>query len=257
MSCLSRGWQCIYFPHPLSRGLAPATLAGVYRQRFQWCLDTMRLFFWDNPLWKSGLNWPQKRHFLIVMLSYLASGLVFPIFYSLPLLVYWRGHSCLQGYELPYGVLRLAYLAATVLMFHYLFFHREPLKQFKMLCSLFPVHALAIGAALFYPPGRKPAYRVNNRLPFAEAGRWWHWAPHVGLIIPHLTLPLISLWQGWASARAGLLQLHLFGWDYLDPGGPGAGSGGKAQMESRHGSEARLWLAIAGAGSFGRFPWAW
>jgi len=195
---LSRGWQSIYFPYALSRGLAPTTLAGVYRQRFQWCLDTMRLFFWDNPLWKRGLKWPQKRHFLIVMLSYLVSGLAFPIFYFLPLLVYLRGLSFLQGYELPYGVLRLAYLAATVLMFYYLFYHQEPLKQFKMLCSLFPVHALAIGAALFYPPGRKPAYRVNNQLPFAEAGRWWHWAPHVGLIIPHLTLPLISLWQGWA-----------------------------------------------------------
>ena len=70
---LSRGWRGLYFPYPLSRGLAPATLTGVYRQRFQWCLDTMRLFFWDNPLWKRGLNWPQKRHFLIVMLSYLVS----------------------------------------------------------------------------------------------------------------------------------------------------------------------------------------
>jgi cellulose synthase (UDP-forming) len=195
---LSRGWRGIYFPYPLSRGLAPATLAGVYHQRFQWCLDTMRLFFWDNPLWKRGLHWPQKRHFLIVMLSYLVSGLAFPIFYALPLLVYLRGLSFLQGSELPYGVLRLAYLAATVLMFYYLFFHQEPLKQFKMLCSLFPVHALAFVAALFYPPGRKPAYRVNNQQPFAEAGRWWHWAPHVGFIIPHLTLPIISMWQGWA-----------------------------------------------------------
>ena len=70
---LSRGWRSIYFPYVLSRGLAPATLPGVYRQRFQWCLDTMRLFFWDNPLWKPGLTWGQKRHFLIIMLSYLVS----------------------------------------------------------------------------------------------------------------------------------------------------------------------------------------
>ena len=88
---LSRGWRSLYFPYPLSRGLAPATLAGVYHQRFQWCLDTMRLFFWDNPLWKRGLNWPQKRHFLIVMLSYLVSGLTFPVFYAIPLLVYLVG----------------------------------------------------------------------------------------------------------------------------------------------------------------------
>ena len=196
---LSRGWRSIYFPYVLSRGLAPATLPGVYRQRFQWCLDTMRLFFWDNPLWKPGLTWRQKRHFLIIMLSYLASGLAFPIFYAIPLLVYLRGYSFLQGYELPYGVLRLAYLAATILMFYFLFFQKEPLRQFKMLCSLFPVHALAIATALLHPPGRKPSYRVNNQLLFTDKGRWWDVAPHLGFITLHLTLPIISLYRGWAS----------------------------------------------------------
>lgn len=71
---LSRGWKGIYFPYALSRGLAPLTLAGVYRQRFQWCLDTMRLFFWDNPLFKKGFHWPQRCHFLTVMASYLVSA---------------------------------------------------------------------------------------------------------------------------------------------------------------------------------------
>jgi cellulose synthase (UDP-forming) len=96
---LSQGWKGIYFPYALSRGLAPATLAGVYRQRFQWCLDTMRLFFWDNPLRKKGLKLSQKFHFLVIMVFYLVSGLVFPIFYVIPLLTYWQGYSCLQSQE--------------------------------------------------------------------------------------------------------------------------------------------------------------
>jgi len=195
---LSRGWKGIYYPYPLSRGLAPATLPGVYRQRFQWCLDTMRLFFWDNPLFKTGLNWRQKSHFLIVMLSYLSSGLVFPIFYSIPLLVYCGGKSILLGHELGYLLLRSAYLAATVLMFRYLFYRQEALKQFKMLCNLFPVHALAILTALVYRPGHKPPYRANNLEPFSESGSWWPLAPHLSFIGLHLTLPFISLWQGWA-----------------------------------------------------------
>ncbi|MDP3183480.1 MAG: cellulose synthase catalytic subunit [Desulfobaccales bacterium] len=195
---VSQGWKGIYFPYVLSRGLAPSTLAGVYRQRFQWCLDTMRLFFWDNPLLKSGLTWTQSIHFLIVMLSYLVSGLVFPVFYLIPLLVYWGGYSSLEGHETPYWILRGAYLSATVLMFHFLFFRKNALKQFKMLCSLFPVHIAAICAALIYPPGRKPRYRVNNLQPFVETGSWWHLAPLLGFIALHLTLPFISLWQGWA-----------------------------------------------------------
>jgi cellulose synthase (UDP-forming) len=197
----SRGWRGIYYPHALSRGLAPATLGGVYRQRFKWCLDTMRLFFWDNPLFKSGLSWRQKAHFLIIMMSYLASGLVFPVFYAAPLLVYWRGQSCVLGDELTYGILRGAYLLATVLMFRYLFFGKEPLRQFKMLCSLFPVHAAAIVAALLYPPGHKPVYRINNLQPFASQGSWWHLAPHLGFIGLHVSLPVLALLQGWGEPR--------------------------------------------------------
>jgi len=198
---LSRGWKGIYFPYPLSRGLAPQTLAGVYRQRFQWCLDTMRLFFWDNPLRKPGLNFRQRRHFLLIMLSYLVSGLVFPVFCVIPLLVYLRGDSSLLGQETMYWALRGAYLAATILMFRHLFVRGNALKQFKMLCCLFPVYGAATLLALFYPPGRKPAYRVNNRRPFAESREWWCLTPHLGVILLHLTLPLLSLWLGWVLPR--------------------------------------------------------
>jgi cellulose synthase (UDP-forming) len=198
---VSRGWKGVYYPYPLSRGLAPMTLAGVYRQRFQWCLDTMRLFFWDNPLFKSGLSWLQKTHFLFIMVSYLASGLVFPLFYTIPLVVYCRGQSCIIGDELTYGVLRGVYLLSTALMFRYLFFGKEPLRQFKMLCSLFPVHTLAILAALLYPPGRKPAYRVNNARSLTHVSSWWQLAPHLGFIFLHLSLPVVALLRGWCEPR--------------------------------------------------------
>ena len=198
---VSRRWKGIYYPYALSRGLAPAALPGVYRQRFQWGLDTMRLFFWDNPLLKKGLNMHQRCHFLVVMLSYLVSGLAFPAFYVVPLCVYFWGCSGLLGHELTYWILRGAYLAATILMFRYLFPGKAPLKQFKVLCNLFPVYALATFAALFHPPGRKPAYRLNNLEPFGEAGRWWYVAPHLAFISLHLSLPFLSLWQEWAPLR--------------------------------------------------------
>ncbi|MFZ5449512.1 MAG: glycosyltransferase family 2 protein [Thermodesulfobacteriota bacterium] len=198
---VSRGWRGVYYPYALSRGLAPTNLAGVYRQRFQWSLDTMRLFFWDNPLLKKGLSWLQKFHFLCIMMSYLASGLVFPLFYAIPLIVYCQGQSCIIGEEMAYGGLRGAYLLTTILMFRYLFFGKEPLKQFKMLCSLFPVHALALLAALLYPPGRKPAYRVNHVGSLTHNGSWWHLTPHLGLIFLHLALPVAALLKGWCEPR--------------------------------------------------------
>lgn len=198
---LSRGWKGVYFPYALSQGLAPMTLAGVYRQRYQWCLDAMRLFFWDNPLRKAGLTWSQRVHFLLFMVSYLVSGLVFPVFYLIPLLCYWKGYPYFAGQEMDYLVLRGAYLLATILMFRYLFLGKDALKQFKMLCGLFPVYALGIIAALFYPPGRKPAYRLNNLLPFNEFGRWRFLTPQLVLILLHFTLPFASLRFHWAPPQ--------------------------------------------------------
>lgn len=205
---LSRGWKGLYFPYALSRGLAPPNLAGVYRQRFQWCLDTMRLFFWDNPLRKRGLAWDQRLHFLLIMVNYLISGLVFPAFYFLPLLGYWEGYSCFQNQEWHYVALRGLYLAATVLMFRYLFYQKDALKQFKILCGLSPVYAAAIFAALIYPPGRKPAYRINNRHPFTEAIDYFLLMPQLGIIFLHLTLPFLSLHLGWAPPH--LIALNGF-----------------------------------------------
>jgi cellulose synthase (UDP-forming) len=198
---LSRGWKGIYFPYALSRGLAPSTLAGVYRQRFQWCLDTMRLFFWDNPLKKKGLNLSQRLHFLMIMVCYLVSGLVFPIFYLIPLLTYWKGYSFFQGQEWEYLALRGTYVLATILMFRYLFWGKKPAKQFKLLCGLFPVFIGAICAALLYPPGRKPVYRINNGSPFARSWHWWQLAPQLSLVLLHLILPFLSLHFGWAPRK--------------------------------------------------------
>jgi cellulose synthase (UDP-forming) len=198
---LSRGWKGVYFPYALSRGLAPMTLAGVYRQRFQWCLDAMRLFFWDNPLLKRGLSWSQRCHFLLFMFSYLVSGLVFPAFYLLPLLGYWSGYCCFRGHELAYLALRGVYLISTIIMFKYLFFRKDALKQFKMLCGLFPVYLAAIVTALFYPPGRKPLYRINNRFIYYPPGGWPFLMPHIFLIFLNFTLPFVSLSLGWAPPQ--------------------------------------------------------
>ncbi len=198
---VSRGWHGIYFPYALSRGLAPDTLVGVVQQRYQWCLDAMRLFFWDNPFRKAGLRLRQRLHFTIIMLAYAISGLVIPIFYFLPLYCYLTGQSFLVAQEVNYLVFRGVYLVCTILAFHYLFYQKHALKQLKMLCGLFPVYAWGTLAALWYPPGRKPRYRVN--LPMAPPALHTFLAilPHLGLIALHLTLPFLSLAQGWASPR--------------------------------------------------------
>ena len=198
---VSRGWRGIYFPFALSRGLAPDTLPGVFQQRYQWCLDTMRLCFWDNPWRKPGLNFFQRLHFSITMFAYAISGLILPIFYFLPLYCYVTGHSFLVEQELNYFSLRGLYLGCTTLAFRYLFFKKDSLKQLKMLCGLFTVYALGTLAAIKYPPGKKPRYRVNNCAKASPAHLLAYILPQLVIIALHLSLPFLSLSLGWASPR--------------------------------------------------------
>jgi cellulose synthase (UDP-forming) len=198
---VSRGWKGIYFPYGLSRGLAPETLAGVVQQRYQWCLDAMRLFFWDNPFRKAGLSFSQRLHFTIIMLTYAISGLILPIFYFLPLYCYLTGNTFIVEQESIYFTLRGLYLFCTILAFRYLFFHKDSLKQLKMLCGLFPVYALGTLAALRYPPGRKPRYRVNNVSRSPGLATCIYLLPHITIIALHLALPFLALALEWASPR--------------------------------------------------------
>jgi len=198
---VSRGWKGIYFPYALSRGLAPDTLPGVVQQRYQWCLDSMRLFFWDSPFLKAGLTLSQRLHFAIIMLAYVISGLILPIFYFLPLYCYLTGNTFLVEQESIYFSLRGIYLFCTILAFRYLFFQKDSLKQLKMLCGLFPVYALGTLAALWYPPGRKPRYRVNNVFGSGRLSTFIYILPQVTIIVLHLTLPFLALFWGWASPR--------------------------------------------------------
>ena len=201
---LSRGWKGIYFPYRPARGWRPSTLAGVYRQRFQWCLDTMRLFFWDNPLLQIRPHLrPAPPLFMVIMVNYLISGLVFPDFLSASLVWFigtgtpacWVRNCYYLGApgrvsgrhhpDVPLPVLRNERVQAVQNVM-------RPLLRFMRRQSWRPCA---------YPPGRKPAYRVNNRNPFAESGKWWCLTPHLGLILLHLTLPFLSLWLGWALPR--------------------------------------------------------
>jgi Glycosyl transferase family group 2 len=158
-----RGWKTLYYPYPLSRGLAPNHIWEVYQQRGQWAFDTLRLFFWDSPLFKPGLRWFSRISYLIVGLSYLCAAFVFPFFFIVPVWSYLTGGNVLRQHELEFALIRGIYFACMAVAMELLFRGRQPGKQFQLLTGLFPVYARAAVLAMLYPRGRKPAYQPNNR----------------------------------------------------------------------------------------------
>ena len=118
-------------------GTAPDDVWGVYQQRGQWAVDTMRLFLWDNPLVKKGLSWFARASYSIIGLTYISSAFVFPFFFVVPLWSYLTGSSVFLERELEFLVARGTYFVCMVLALQYLFRRRQPGKQFRTLTGLF------------------------------------------------------------------------------------------------------------------------
>ena len=177
----SRGWRSFYYPHALTLGLAPADIWGVYRQRGQWALDTMRLFFWDNPLWKRGLRAASRMNYLVIPLSYFCGGVVFPFFFLTPIWTYLTGGSVLAGSEIDFVVMRGIYGILMALALRSMFRRHQAGRQFQMLAGLFPVYLAGTLRAIVYPRSRDASYRPNN-VPRSTA------RPAVLAVLPQLAL---------------------------------------------------------------------
>ncbi len=187
----AKGWRSFYFPHSLSRGLAPESIWGVYQQRGQWALDTMRLFLWDNPFRKKGLRFMTRIGYSTVALSYICSAFVFPFFFMIPIWTYMTGQTILTRSELEFLIIRSIYLLFMVIATQYLCYRQQPGKQFRMLAGLFPLYMTGIIRAFKYPKGKKPDYCVNNV--FNSCMSNLRRMPPVVAVLPQLILLLLNL----------------------------------------------------------------
>ncbi len=213
----ARGWRSFYFNHPLSRGLSPTTIWGVYQQRGQWALDTMRIFFFDNPLFKKGMPFKSRLHYLTVAQSYVFSGFMLPFFFMLPVWTCLTGNAIFSQNIGHYLVIRGIYFSLMVLSIHFMCFGGGAGNQFRHLAGLFPVYFINVIRAMFYPKGKaKPRYRTNNagnlnRI-FNSQAAVLAVLPQILLMGANLVAPFYALWAGTCPVRlvAGNAVLSAF-----------------------------------------------
>lgn len=71
MQLHSKGWKSVYIPEALSRGLAPSTLSGFYKQQLKWARGTFELLLFSFPRLLKGFTWRQKLHYSTLPLYFL------------------------------------------------------------------------------------------------------------------------------------------------------------------------------------------
>ncbi len=155
-----RGWKSVYYNYSLTIGTAPADIWGVYRQRRQWAVDSLRLLFWDSPFFRKGLSFKQKMQYFNLGFVYLVSAFVMPIFFLVPVWTIFSNTFVLVTPVSDYVFHRLPAFLCMSIAYGILNYPTPYLQAYQMWTGLFPVFIVSTFQALRYRR-RKPPYRVT------------------------------------------------------------------------------------------------
>jgi cellulose synthase (UDP-forming) len=203
----ARGWRSAYVGTPVSVGTAPSTAAEMASQRLRWATDSLRIFFWDNPLLKRGLTLRQRLHYLHTTAWYLvaAAHLVFLLSPIASILLGIR--LLVPGSETTYGLLLALYLVPVGWMLTSHVGWRAALRTAQVQTFLAPVFALAVPRALFSPPRRHARMRRGG-VTRKSSQRQMSWIT----TFQHAVLALLLLSIGVSLARPGLVSWAVVLW---------------------------------------------
>jgi cellulose synthase (UDP-forming) len=162
------GWRSVYHDHALTQGRAPADIWSVYRQRHQWAADSLRILFWDNPLFRPGLSWLQRFQYAHLGLVYLYAGFVMPLFYVLPIIALFTGSYVMSTTWWMYALVRLPSFVVSSLAYQAQYAIARSEISFGRASNVwlgyFPAFIAATAVALTHPR-RKPPYTVTGMGP--------------------------------------------------------------------------------------------
>ncbi|MBF9238524.1 glycosyltransferase [Hymenobacter sp. BT683] len=182
----AEGWQSVYVPKVVSRGLVPASLAAFYSQQLKWSRGAFDLLFRVYPKLLGRFSWPQRLHYLLLPL-YFFSGVIALIDLSLPVL-------SLGLSQFPWLV-KVSDLAV----------HALPLMGMSLLIRCYAQRWLR-------EPGEGGLHLAGG---FLRIGSWWVYAlgfvyAVVGVRVPYLPTPKEGRWGNeWLLVLPNLLLVAI------------------------------------------------
>lgn len=180
MNFHDRCWKSVFHEVSYTKGTAPVDPAGNLKQRWQWATDSLRMFFWDNPLFRKGLSLYQKLQYFHFGYNYLVFGFFLPIFFVLPIWSLFSHQFMLDAPPWAYLLARFPYFCVYIFTNQLLTDRIHSFKAFQVQAGLFGAYFDAIITAL----GAKnslPHYTVTNKQAFVGGflSRLYCCLPHV------------------------------------------------------------------------------
>jgi cellulose synthase (UDP-forming) len=148
---------------PFTLGTAPAEVLTHLKQRWQWAMDSLRIFLWDNPLTYKGLNWKQRLQYFHFGFNYITFGIFLPIYFMLPVWALFTHKFMLSAPVSEYVFARLPYFLLYMVVNKFTTDQYHNFKTFQAQAGLFGAYFDAFFTALF-SKNRIPEYTVTSKI---------------------------------------------------------------------------------------------
>ncbi len=215
MQLHAKGWQSVYVPAVVARGLVPNTLSAYYSQQLKWARGVFELWVTSYIKLFTKFTWKQKIHYGLIPMHYL-SGFLFLINFMVPVIALVFDVSPIK---IDFGLFALAGFPLIVFIFlirHYVqkWVMEDKERGFHMVGGL-----LMIGTWWVYITGF--VYTIfRKKVPYIPTPKDDHEEDNWRLNIPNVAVLFISLaaivyglnydWNPYNIIMAGFALLNCF-----------------------------------------------
>lgn len=168
------GWQSLYVPKVLAKGLAPQDFLSYYKQQYRWGRGALDLIFRHNLLFTRGLTWKQRVQYLSSV-SFFLSGWVVLIDALLPVIFFFTGLYPIYSSTMLIATIFLPYILLMVYTIQRASNSSFTYRALAFSMSGFHIHISSSLSSLFR---KKSSFSITSKV--AQEGNF------IGFVIPQM-----------------------------------------------------------------------
>ncbi|NHF61390.1 glycosyltransferase [Flavobacteriaceae bacterium TP-CH-4] len=115
----AKGWESVYVPRILAKGLAPADLTSYYKQQLKWSRGTFELLYRVYPKIFKSLTFRQKIHYALLPLHYLI-GFIYLLSFLIPVVSLFLSKMPWTGNIITFVLISLPVVLSSLLIRTYI-----------------------------------------------------------------------------------------------------------------------------------------
>ncbi|WP_161635618.1 glycosyltransferase family 2 protein [Actibacterium mucosum] len=211
----TRHWRSVYHPGPQARMLSPWSIDAWTTQKLKYAGGTFDIMLRANPLFRRGMKWQTKLHYLATFWSYLGV-LWMPVLLLAPVVAMFTGIAPVEAYSLAFFLHLVPLLVANELAVSVGCKQHDPGPGRLLAIATLPIQLRAFVMVL---RGKRPRFPPTPKTPGsrAEYRRVYPNIAVLALFIAAAIVGVLNYLRGAEGFTEPVLIVNLFwlGWNAL------------------------------------------